>query len=106
MDDHAIDLISSTADGERNLACVMIVACIIQLHTKLATTLVKHYEVTEVDESYAAKDWLVKQKNRIHGKLEAAAGRRYRRPWLRYAHVAPLPDRRYRSRVRHGHRIG
>ncbi len=71
-------LISSTASRERDLVCALIAGRIIQPHTKLATTrwwhtstLAEHYAVTdaEVDELYAAMDWLSKRQNRIQGKL-------------------------------------
>jgi len=70
-------LISSTPSRERDPACAMIAARIIRPQTRLATTrwwntttLAGHYGVAdaEVDEPYAAMDWLVKRRNRIQGR--------------------------------------
>ncbi len=71
-------LVSSTASRERDLVLAMIAARIIRPNTKLATvrwwnttTIGERFAVSdaEVDELYAAMDWLMDRKNRIQGKL-------------------------------------
>ena len=73
-----IELIGSEPCRERDLVCAMIAARIIRPHSKLATTrwwkdttLDEMFGVddAEVDELYAAMDWLGKRQNRIQGKL-------------------------------------
>ena len=73
-----IELIGSEPCRERDLVCAMIAARIIRPHSKLATTrwwkdttLGEMFGVddAEVDELYAAMDWLGKRQNRIQGKL-------------------------------------
>ena len=72
-----IELIGSEPCRERDLVCAMIAARIIRPHSKLATTrwwkdttLGEMFGVddAEVDELYAAMDWLGKRQNRIQGK--------------------------------------
>ena len=72
------DLISSAPSRQRDLVCALIAARIIRPHTKLSTvrwwnttTLADSFGVAdvEVDEVYAAMDWLLRRKNRIQGKL-------------------------------------
>ena len=73
-----IELIGSEPCRERDLVCAMIAARIIRPHSKLATTrwwkdttLGEMFGVddAEVDELYAAMDWLGKRQNRIQAKL-------------------------------------
>ncbi len=73
-----VELIGSEPCRERDLVCAMIAARIIRPHSKLATTrwwkdttLGEMFGVddAEVDELYAAMDWLGKRQNRIQGKL-------------------------------------
>ena len=82
-----IELIGSEPCRERDLVCAMIAARIIRPHSKLATTrwwkdttLGEMFGVddAEVDELYAAMDWLGKRQNRIQAQ----------------ACAAPLPGRR------------
>ena len=71
-------VISSQRSRNRDLVMAMIAARIIRPHTKLATvrwwrdtTLPRHFDIAdaEVDELYAAMDWLVSRQMVIQGKL-------------------------------------
>ena len=73
-----VELVSSRPCPQRDLVCALIAARILRPHSKLATcrwwhstTLPDYFDLAEADveDLYAAMDWLLKRQHRIQGKL-------------------------------------